>query len=78
MHLDKRLDDGFFLVLCFNGEADSSESDESSESEDGGDGAIAVFVLALANFADALFFLALPGAVLLANGEGMTHQNQTT
>jgi len=69
--LDKHLDDGFFLVLRFTGEADSSESDESSESEDGGGGAIAVFALALANFADALFFLVPPGAVLLANGEGV-------
>jgi len=69
--LDKHLDDGFFLALRFTREADSSESDESSESEDGGDGAIAVFALALANVADALFVLALPGAVLLANGEGV-------
>ena len=64
MRLDKRLDDGFFLALPFNGEADSSESDESSYSDDGGDGA-----LALALLADALFFLAPPGFVLLANGE---------
>ena len=33
--LDKGFDDGFFLVLRFTGEADSSESDESSESGDG-------------------------------------------
>jgi hypothetical protein len=63
------LDDGFFLVLRFNGEADSSESDESSESEDGGDGAITVFPLALALLADALFFFVPLGFVLLANGE---------
>ena len=69
--LDKRLDDGFFLALHFTGEADSSESDEFSESEDGGDSAIAVFALALENFADALFFLVPPCAVLLANGEGV-------
>jgi hypothetical protein len=69
VRLDKRLDDGFFLAPHFNGEADSSESDESSESEDGGDGTIAVFALALALLADALFFLAPPGFVLLANGE---------
>jgi len=68
--LDKRLDDGFFLALRFNGEADSSESDESPESEDGVDGAIAVFALALALLADALFFLA-PEAVLLAKGEAV-------
>jgi hypothetical protein len=67
--LDKHLDDGFFLAPRFNGEADSSESDESSESEDGGDGAIAVFALALALLAGALFFLAPPGFVLSANGE---------
>ena len=35
VRLDKRLDDGFFLVLRFTGEADSSESDDSSESGDG-------------------------------------------
>ncbi len=69
MRLDKRLDDGFFLVPRFNGEADSSESDESSESEDGGGSAITVFPLALALLADALFFLAPSGFVLLANGE---------
>ena len=70
MRLDKHLDDGFFLAPRFNGEADSSESDESSESDDGGDSAIAVFAFALALFlAGALFFLAPPGFVLLANGE---------
>ena len=64
MRLDKRLDDGFFLALPFNGEADSSESDESSYSDDGGDGALALAILA-----DALFFLVPPGFALLANGE---------
>ena len=69
--LDKRFDDGFFLALRLTVEADSSESDEFSESEDGGDSSIAVFALAIENFADALFFLVPPCAILLANGEGV-------
>ena len=65
--MDERLDDGFFLPLRFNGEADSSESDDSSQSEDGGDGAV-LFEEALALLLAGAFCFLVP-LLHFINGE---------